>query len=54
MALYSYFCFRRLGILPNQFDDMDEQEKAMVIAFIRKWVTDKRKEQKELEAKLKK
>jgi len=44
MASYAYFCFRKLHILPSQFDDMDENEKAFVIACIRKWVRDDKKE----------
>lgn len=46
MAMYGYFCFRRLHILPNQFDDLETNEKAMVIAFIRKWVKDEKEAEK--------
>nr|DAI96335.1 MAG TPA: hypothetical protein [Caudoviricetes sp.] len=48
MATYAYFCFRRLGILPGQFDDLDINEKAAVIAFVQKWMRESRKREKEL------
>lgn len=34
MAAYAHFALQRLGILPSVFAEMDEYEKAFVIASI--------------------
>lgn len=54
MAVYAYFCFRKFGMLPSKFDSLEPNEKAMVIAFIRKWAKDKEEQDKQLKHKMKK
>lgn len=34
MANYAYYCLHKLRITPRQFDEMDEYEKAFIIAAI--------------------
>lgn len=38
MANYAYYCLHKLKILPSVFLDMENQEKAFVIAAINKKV----------------
>lgn len=54
MAVYAYFCFRKFGMLPSKFDSLEANEKAVVIAFIRKWCKDKEEQDKQLRHKMKK
>ncbi len=53
MAIYAYFCFRKFGMLPSVFDSLETNEKALVIAFIRKWAKDKEAQEKEIKRKMK-
>ncbi len=53
MAIYAYFCFRKFGMLPSMFDGLETNEKALVIAFIRKWAKDKDAQEKEIKRKTK-
>lgn len=48
---YAYFCFCKLHWAPHQFDDLDDNEKAAVIAFIRKWLKDDREAKKKAQSK---
>lgn len=41
-------------MLPSVFDGLEQNEKALVIAFIRKWAKDKEEQDKQLKQKLKK
>lgn len=42
MANYAYYALHRLRIRPREFDEMDNYEKAFVIASIQiKWEKDK-------------
>ena len=41
-------------MLPSVFDGLEQNEKALVIAFIRKWAKDKEAQDRELKHKLKK
>lgn len=53
MANYAYFALHKLGIRPREFEEMDNYEKAFVIASIQlKWESDE-KQQKEIERKSK-
>ncbi len=54
MAVYAYFCFRKFGMLPSKFTALETNEKALVIAFIRKWAKDKEAQEKQLKSKMKK
>ena len=53
-ANYAYYAFHKLHILPSQFLEMDEQEKAFVIAAIKIKVENDKKEKKKAESKAKK
>ncbi len=53
MAIYAYFCFRKFGMLPSTFDGLETNEKALVIAFIRKRAKDKEAQEKEIKRKTK-
>jgi hypothetical protein len=55
MANYAYFALHKLKITPRQFDEMDNYEKAFVIASIQiKWEHDKEQEKEMKKAKRKK
>ena len=54
MANYAYYALHKLKIRPREFDEMDNYEKAFVIAAIQiKWDKDL-EQQKEMERKSKK
>lgn len=43
MAAYGHFALQRLGILPSVFAQMEENEKAFVIASIRRRCEDEKR-----------
>lgn len=45
-AFYAYFCFRRMHWEPSRLIEMDINERAATIAFIRKWIKDEKEEAK--------
>ena len=53
-ANYAYYALLKLHILPSVFLDMDEQEKAFVIASIELKAEHDKKEKKKAEARAKK
>ncbi|MCI9323641.1 MAG: hypothetical protein HFH81_10350 [Lachnospiraceae bacterium] len=53
-ANYAYYALHKLHILPRQFLDMDEEEKAFVIAAIGVKVKNDREKEKEINRKSKK
>ena len=48
-ANYAYYCLHKLHILPSQYLEMDEQDKAFVIAAIRIKLEKEKKEAKNAE-----
>ena len=48
MAVYAYWAFVKHGIFPSVIDDLETSEKALIIAFIRKYAEDKKKAEKEM------
>ncbi len=53
-ANYAYYALLKLHILPSVFLEMDEEEKAFVIASIKRKLESDKKEQKKAESKSKK
>ena len=53
MSNYAYYCLHKLRITPRQFDEMDRQEKAFIIASIDLKVEADKEQQKKLNAKRK-
>ena len=53
MANYAYYCLHRLKMLPSQFLEMDDEEKAFVIAAIDIKAAEDRKRAKEMERRRK-
>lgn len=53
-ANYAYYALHKLHILPSVFLEMEEQEKAFVIAAIKIKVENDKKEKKKAESKAKK
>jgi hypothetical protein len=53
MANYAFYCLHRLKILPSQFLEMDDEEKAFIIAAIDIKAADDKKRAKEIERKRK-
>lgn len=53
MANYAYYALHKLNIRPCEWLDMDEQEKAFIIASIQIRIEKEKKEQKEIERKSK-
>lgn len=53
MANYAYYCLHKLRITPRQFDEMDDYEKAFIIASIDIRCDDEKKEQEKLKSKKK-
>ncbi|MCI9072802.1 MAG: hypothetical protein HFH80_08390 [Lachnospiraceae bacterium] len=52
-ANYAYYALHKLHILPRQFLNMDEEEKAFVIAAIRVKVKNDKEKEKEAKRKSK-
>lgn len=48
MTSYAYFAFRRMHWEPSRLINMDPQERAATIAFIRKWADDEKKAEKKV------
>lgn len=53
-ANYAYYALHKLHILPSVFLNMDEQEKAFVIAAIKIKIDNDKKEERKLKSKAKK
>ena len=53
-ANYAYYALLKLHILPSVFLEMDEEEKAFVIASIKRKLESDKKERKKAESKSKK
>lgn len=53
-ANYAYYALLKLHILPSVFLEMDEEEKAFVIACIKRKLESDKKERKKAESKSKK
>lgn len=53
-ANYAYYALLKLHILPSVFLEMDEEEKAFVIASIKRKLESDKKERKKAERKSKK
>ena len=53
-ANFAYYALLKLHILPSVFLEMDEQEKAFVIAAIKIKIENDKKKEKEVERKSKK
>lgn len=53
MANYAYYALHKLHVLPSVFLEMDEQEKAFIIAAIDIKIENDKKEKKRAEAKAK-
>lgn len=54
MANYAYYALHKLRIKPSEFNDMDDYEKAFVIACIDVRCENEAKEAKEMDKKAKK
>ena len=50
-ANYAYYALHKLRILPSQFLELDEQEKAFIVAAIRIKLDNDKKKEKELKKK---
>ncbi|MDE6916307.1 MAG: hypothetical protein K2P39_05860 [Lachnospiraceae bacterium] len=50
-ANFAYYALHKLHILPSVFEEMEEQEKAFVIAAIKIKVENDKKEKKKMENK---
>lgn len=53
-ANYAYYALLKLHILPSVFLEMDEEEKAFVVASIKRKLESDKKERKKAESKSKK
>ncbi len=53
MANYAYYALHKLHILPSVFLELDEQEKAFIIAAIQIKVENDKEKQRELDRKAK-
>ncbi len=51
MANYAYYCLHKLKILPSVFVDMEQEEKASIIAFIDVKLENDKKEAKKARKK---
>lgn len=53
MSNYAYYCLHKLKITPRQFDEMDNYEKAFIIASIKIKTENEEKEMKKMKQKRK-
>ncbi len=53
MANYAYYCLHKLKILPRAFLELDEEEKASVIAFIDMKIESEKKERSKMKGRRK-
>lgn len=51
MAGFAYYCLHKLKITPRQFDEMDIQEKAFIIASIQIRIENEKEEEKKTKSK---
>lgn len=48
---YAYFAFCKFGMRPSEFADLPVKEKALIIAFIQEYQTQKKKEAQAMKRK---
>lgn len=51
MASYAHYCLHELKLLPNQFEELDRETKAFIIASIEIRVEKEKKEMKKAKRK---
>lgn len=51
MASYAHYCLHELKLLPNQFEELDRETKAFIIASIDIRVANEKKEMKKAKRK---
>lgn len=54
LANFAYYCLHKLRITPRQFEEMDTQEKAFIIASIQIRTENEKKEAKKAKSKRRK